>query len=372
MGENSKIEWTHHTLNPWRGCTRVSAGCARCYAETLSYRNPSVLGVWGPNGTRVVAAESAWREPLKWDRDTKAAGERRRVFCASLADWLEDWRGPMVDSGGRRLWQTPDGYWMAGKAGDRAPNPHVRPLTMDDVRGRLLELIARTPDLDWLLLTKRPEGWSDRLHELVRDYHGGAYEHARGLPTGDVIASAWLDGDAPLNIWCGTSVEDQATADERIPHLLRTPAAVRFLSVEPLLGPVNLGLWRVEIPKHREHWPTERVKNFWVIVGGESGPKARPMHPNWACSIRDQCREAGVPCFVKQLGAHVLARNDEVADWFGECGHLDLSPTERFQGAPGRVRGFRERKGGDPSEWPEDLRVRELPAIMTTSVEASP
>lgn len=90
MGVNTKIEWTTHTFNPWRGCTRISEGCRFCYAETLSRRNPAVLGVWGDEGTRVVASESMWRQPIKWDREAAAAGERRRVFCASLADAFED------------------------------------------------------------------------------------------------------------------------------------------------------------------------------------------------------------------------------------------------------------------------------------------
>jgi protein gp37 len=121
MGANSKIQWTNHTFNPWRGCSKVSAGCQHCYAEAMSRRNPAVLGEWGPKGTRVVAAEAMWRQPLKWDRDAQAAGVRARVFCASLADVFED----------RADLETP--------------------------RHELLRLIDSTRSLDWLLLTKRPE-----------------------------------------------------------------------------------------------------------------------------------------------------------------------------------------------------------------------
>lgn len=166
MAENSKIEWCHHTHNPWRGCTRVSQECAKCYAETLSHRNPGTLGVWGPNGTRVFAAEATWREPLKWDRKAKDAGERHRVFCASLADVFEDWGGSVTGSNGNRLW------WCHGSLSN-SPLPSVgmekgcRWATLDDVRSRLFDLIDETPNLDWLLLTKRPEN-IDRMMTLAR------------------------------------------------------------------------------------------------------------------------------------------------------------------------------------------------------------
>ena len=134
MAENSAIGWTHHTFNPWRGCQKVAPGCTNCYAEALAKRNPSVLGTWGADGTRVVAAEAYWREPLKWQRQAAAAGERRRVFCASLADVFEDWNGPITNVRGEKL--------LCNQA---------------DLRRRLFALIDETPDLDWLLLTKRPE-----------------------------------------------------------------------------------------------------------------------------------------------------------------------------------------------------------------------
>jgi protein gp37 len=149
-------------------------------------------------------------------------------------------------------------------------------------------MIAETPWLDWLLLTKRPDGWADRLHEVVQNNHDG----------GDMLASQWLDGDAPANVWIGTSVENQAAADERIPHLLNIPAKVRFLSMEPLLGPVNLTGFASPL------WGRLPANQFisWVIVGGESGHNARPVHPGWVRSLRDQCQGAGVPFFFKQWG----------------------------------------------------------------------
>jgi len=245
MGTGTGIEWAHHTFNPWRGCSKVSSGCDNCYAEALSVRNPRVLGEWGPSASRAMAAESYWRHPLAWERDAARAGERHRVFCASLSDVFED-RTDLVDS-----------------------------------RARLFQTIGQTPHLDWLLLTKRPENIGHLLAEI------------------EVF-------DLPPNVWLGTSVEDQATADKRIPHLLSIPARFRFLSCEPLLGLVELdpGLFHCETelcPVCNEIACYHRTID-WVIVGGESGPGARPMHPNWVRALRDQCVEAGVSFFFKQWG----------------------------------------------------------------------
>lgn len=306
MGVATKIQWTDHTFNPWRGCTKVSPGCTNCYAETLSHRNPKVLGVWGDSGTRVVASESMWHEPLKWDREAREAGERRRVFCASLADVFED----------RSELNVP--------------------------RARLWSLIAKTQSLDWLLLTKRPENVRRLLSRFSADTDETAWE---------IFCGGW-----PSNVWLGTSVEDQRRADERIPELLKIPAAVRFLSIEPLLGPIALrrGVhgWIDRGPSpaaalgailgHNDAYsggtllpPMPGID--WVIVGGESGPNARPCDLAWIRSIRDQCRAAGVACFIKQLGA-VVTEDGEA-----------LFPA------------FDDPKGGDWDEWPEDIRVREFP-----------
>lgn len=253
----------------------MSAGCAHCYADAMSKRNPATLGVWGSHGARVVAAESYWRQPLKWDKDAAAAGEQRRVFVASMADVFE---GPET---------MPAEAWPA----------------VQEARARLFELIGSTIHLDWLLLTKRPQNVM------------------RFLPP------MW-GNNLLLNMWIGTSVEDQAAADERIPHLIRVPARVRFLSLEPLLGPVDLGHvliddWtRVGNDVHYHEHPALS----WLIVGGESGPRARPMHPDWARALRDQAQAAGVAFFMKQLGGARDARHD-LAD------------------------------------LPEDLRIREVPYV---------
>lgn len=244
MGEDSNIEWTDHTFNPWIGCTKVSPGCDNCYAEKLATQR---LGVaWGPHAERRFAAESTWHHPARWNRKAQKEGRRARVFCASLADVFDN--------------QVPD-QW----------------------RLDLWHLIHQTPHLDWLLLTKRPQNIAAMLPQPA----------TLGFP-------AW--GEGWPNVWLGTTVESQAEADRRIPHLLSVPARVRFLSCEPLLGPVNLRGW--ETFDHGWHSrPGEDTPRIdWVIAGGESGHGARPMHPDWARSLRDQCQAAGVPFFFKQWG----------------------------------------------------------------------
>jgi protein gp37 len=246
MGRDSRIEWTSHTFNAWRGCTQVSPGCAFCYAEATAKRNPGVLGIWGDDGTRVIAAEAYWAQPRAWNAEAKAAGERRRVFCLSMGDVFED-----------------------------------RPELLLP-RHRLFDLIRQTPALDWLLLTKRPEN----IEQLRTDADFGADPD-------------WWGDRPPANVWLGVSVEDQKRADERIRILLGIRARVHFLSIEPLVGP----MWLPEdflLPDFAEDDP--RYTARWVIVGGESGPHARPMHPDWARSLRDQCQDAGLPFFFKQWG----------------------------------------------------------------------
>lgn len=308
MAANSKIKWTYHTFNPWR-----------------------VRG----NSARVVASESMWRQPLDWDRKAKKEFDfyncgggsekppyvRPRVFCASLADVFEDWSGNfpdnppgvhggvrcMVDSAGDRLCTKGDKW--SKQWPDEAG---WRPLTMHDVRERLFRLIDATPNLDWLLLTKRPENIAKMMPEWC--------DSKQSDPTG----IAKLQGRN--NVWIGTSVEDQKTADERIPHLLKVPAKVRFLSMEPLLGPVFLGRL---VHRHDgyspEYFQVEqmgRIAIHWVIVGGESGHGSRPMHPDWPRSIRDQCQAAGVPFFFKQWG-----------DWFPSS-QEDEDATKPMTGKP--------------------------------------
>jgi protein gp37 len=309
VSDQTSIAWCHATFNPWEGCSRVSEGCKNCYAEARAKRVGTVQ--WGPSGTRRVASESYWKQPLKWDREAKAAGERRRVFCASLADVFED-RPELVEP-----------------------------------RARLFGIIDVTPNLNWLLLTKRP-----------RNVRPLAYR-AWCKPVSGHVSQNEGDGRKwkfPSNVWLGVSVENQLAADERIPVLMKIPAAVRFLSCEPLLGPVDVSLW-LPAPCHYCAVLVEGFKKAdcpychgggrmlaydgagrqtrgidWLIAGGESGPNARPCHLSWVRSLVGQCRDAVVPCFTKQLGV-----------------------------APLGMSRLRDRKGGDMEEWPEDLKVREFP-----------
>ena len=288
MGSNTKIEWATHTFNPWRGCTRVSPACDNCYAETMSRRNHMVLGQWGDEGTRVVASEEMWQTPIKWEKQAwenqcfHSANrmhdpERPRVFCASLCDVFEDWRGPMIDSKGKKIRKTYDGKWLIGEGGILRND---FPLLMKDVRYRLYNLIEETVHMNWLLLTKRPEN-------IYR-----------------MIPGKWLN-DFPDNVWIGTTVENQEQADKRIPHLLKIPAKIRFLSCEPLLGEIDFS----NISNRSDavdQWGKKTLSGIhWVICGGESGSDARPMNPEWARSLRDQCNACGVPFFFKQWGEWV-------------------------------------------------------------------
>jgi protein gp37 len=327
MAENSSIEWTTHTFNPWRGCQKVSDGCKNCYAETLSKRNPRVLGEWGPNGARSIAAKSYWQQPVKWNRAAEKAGERRRVFCASLADVFE----------AREELNVP--------------------------RYRLFRLINETPHLDWLLLTKRPQNILVQIEQAFEDGSGTNDET-------QFMLGNWLAGIAPPNVWLGTSVENQQAADERIPELLKVPAVMRFLSCEPLLGPIEFSDVTRRADCVAMLGKPALTGISWVIVGGESGPNARPCDVEWIRSLVEQCRAAGVPCFVKQLGAQstldYYCEDDGLRGWALD-GIYSLSGWDEGSGQPPtgtRVTvKLHDRKGGDMDEFPEDLRVREFPQV---------
>ncbi|MBA4092284.1 MAG: hypothetical protein C0494_17070 [Sphingobium sp.] len=274
MSEHSKIEWTDHTFNPWIGCTKVGPGCDHCYAETLSKAR---LGVqWGPGVDRRRAAQSTWKQPRRWNYRAAKLGIRERVFCASLADVFDN-------------------------------------AVPDEWRADLFQLVRETPHLDWLLLTKR---------------------------IGNVLKMSGASAQLPDNVWLGATVVNQAEFDRDAAKLCDLKAAGvaerTFLSIEPMLGPIEL----------HHHVLFQRCPNWfdedgyppciqrdcgaqeccthcdftgignelgidWIIVGGESGPHARPMHPDWARSLRDQCEGAGVPFLFKQWGEWAPAPHPE-------------------------------------------------------------
>ena len=225
MSAHTAISWCDATFNPWWGCVKVSPACTHCYAETFSKRVG--LKVWGPDSERRFFGPKHWQEPLKWNAAAKKAGVRKRVFCASMADVFED----------------------------RAD--------LKAARAQLFTLIDDTPQLDWLLLTKRPEN----IAKLMPPWWGN---------------KTWP------NVWLGTTVENQSYADERIQLLLQTPAAVRFVSYEPALGPIDIQSWAFELD--------------WLIAGGESGAGCRAANPDWFRSVRDQCALHGIAFHFKQHG----------------------------------------------------------------------
>jgi protein gp37 len=298
VGENTSIGWTHHTFNPWWGCTKVSPGCKHCYAESLAKRYGH--DVWGVK-PRWFLSEANWGKPVRWNREAAELGIRYRVFCGSQCDVLEQLEGP---------------------AGAR----------LDLERQRLFALIRATPHLDWLLLTKRPE-------------------NAHLIPA-DVMAM----------IWFGTTTEDQEHADKRVALLLQCNPRIRFVSAEPLLGAIDFMNLRgaewfnARAPATFHSMPVtydalHGIANYhrtpsssggffgpridWVIVGGESGPKARGSDVEAIHSIVMQCRVARVPVFVKQLGRHPL---------------LGVYPLR-----------VKSPKGEDLADIPEALRIRDIP-----------
>lgn len=321
------IEWTDVTWNPIRGCSRVSDGCRNCYAERQAIRQ---IGGGYAGLVQRTSHGPAWTgdvrmvpelldAPLRWRKP-------RRVFVNSMSDLFHE--------------KVADG----------------------DI-AQVFEVMAQSHQHTFQILTKRPR----RMRDWFSQQGPGDWPlwlHRRPLP----------------NVWLGVSVEDQDTADERIPLLLQTPAAVRFVSYEPALGPVDVTLLArepseadcamVRLDRVRACWtnPLTGLRGMlmhdgrvlearedagprldWVIVGGESGPGARPCDVAWIRSTVEQCRAAGVPCFVKQLGARPVTYHCAARD---RCTHPDCGPV---------ALDLLDRKGGDPAEWPADLRVREMP-----------
>lgn len=261
MAESSAIEWCDSTFNPWIGCTAISPACDNCYAADWAKR-------YGRDFAE-RARTKTWGDPLKWEREHAEFfaehGRRRRVFCASLADVFdnevpEDWRMDL--------------FW----------------------------LIHHTPNLDWLLLTKRIGNAAGMMHD-VRITLDPTAEWPEALP----------------NVWLGATICNQEEADRDIPKLLKVPAVVRFVSIEPMLSPIDLHLFGTLPRDVATNYTLTYERLHWVIAGGESGPNARPSHPDWFRSLRDQCAAAGVPFLFKQWG-----------EWTFIAGHSEaMTPTTK-------------------------------------------
>ncbi len=302
---DSNIEWTDKTWNVLRGCSRVSAGCENCYAEAVAARfSGPGLAYEGlarrrsngkPQWTGVVKfVESKLLEPFKWR-------EPKRVFVNSMSDLFHE-------------------------------------KVSDETLDRIFAVMAIARRHTFQILTKRPQRMLDYLSAPGRvDDIYTQWSSVSGSPE---IIEAW-----PLpNVHVGTSIEDQPSADVRVPLLRETPAAVRFLSAEPLLAPIGLR-WLL--------FPTPGID--WVIVGGESGRDARPMDVAWLRSIVEQCQLANVPVFVKQMGSRPISKI-----MFGLSCNARVLPDNE-----GYALKLRSKKGGNPSEWPEELRVRQFPAVAS-------
>lgn len=322
----SSIEWTDSTWNPVVGCTWASPGCDHCYAvpmtrrlEAMGQEKYSGLVGKGHFNSQVRTHADALDVPLGWK-------EGRRIFVNSMSDLFH-------------------------------------PKTPFEFIDQVFAVMALSPQHTFQVLTKR----AGRMEEYLRHRRtmlGSKTDEAVEQKVEEIAGErGWCppDFDWPLpNVWLGVSVEDQERADERIPHLLRCPAAVRFLSCEPLLSVVDLRGKLLEFLRDGSSFfssvPHSKPNRLidWVIVGGESGPDARACNLAWIRSLLDQCRGAGVACFVKQLGSHPVEGGDF---------HQITGPMEGVR--------LKSRKGGDPTEWPVDLRVRQFPEVQRDATAAA-
>lgn len=321
MTDKTNIEWADSTFNGWEGCTKVGPGCDNCYAENRNARfGGGESANWGPGAPRRRTSASNWQKPVKWNDKPffqcgdcgyrgddfiavndicpsceeshpqcpkcsacQAVPARRRVFCASLADWLDN-EAPVE--------------WLID----------------------LLMLIRMTPNLDWLLLTKRIGNFDSRMDEVMRlisqSQSGDTLTATKSLVVRQMVYD-WRYRQPPANVWLGATMVNQTEVDRDMHKLLDTPAAIRFISVEPMLGLIDISPYLEAGDSDLADDPLAaallsgavadghawvRPALDWVICGGESGPGARPMKAGWALVLRDQCKAAGVPFLFKQWG----------------------------------------------------------------------
>lgn len=391
MGE-TQIEWATKTWNPVNGCSPVSAGCANCWAMRTTWRlahNPGCgdryvgLVRRGDNGRNrphwtgeVRMDHEALYDPLRWRRPS-------RIFVCSRADLFHE---KLDDSEIAWVWAV-----MA--------LAHWHTFIVLTKRPARMRRLLNDQDFLRLVDTHISMSLEDEASPAARMWNALARRRDDAMATALI-----MEGGGPLpNVWVGVTAEDQAAADERIPELLATPAAVRWVSVEPMLGPVDLSEWIAPVSichscgaEHEGHvpgdcpscktdnlltaWGFEQAQRTrenartdedmdkgpllsWVVAGGESGPGARPCAMEWIESVVRQCRAASVPVFVKQLGALVVSEQRTAPAALMSRPPAEYEPD--FIAPNGEVwawrAGLRHPKGGDPAEWPADLRVREYP-----------
>ena len=328
MGKDSAITWTDHTFNPWWGCSKAPGDpqCINCFAERWAKR----CGYrWGLDAERRLFGEKHWRDPVLWNKQAESAGIRQKVFAGSMCDVFE-----------RTKWQTSE---------------------LDVARAKLWSLIEECSNLDWLLLTKRPQN------------------------VADMVPEAWMKGGWPRNAWMGISAGTQPILDERGRRLMQIPAPIQFVSIEPMLGKLEVRNGRA----NRWSFPTRcdshgrgceytdpgdaYVPFDWVIVGGESGPNARPFYVPYARWIKHQVEEAGRALFIKQMGACPVVSSREAAAAFQDVGAKLRLPGPAVIGLPSSTAtiglALGHQAGADPSQWPEDLRVQQFPSLASKGGE---
>lgn len=323
MSVSTKIAWTDATWNPWQGCRKVSQGCKNCYMYAEKTR-------YGQDPATVVRSKDAtFYAPFKWEKQAVKAGEQRKVFTCSWSDFFIE--------------------------------------EADTWRDEALAIIAMTPHLTYQILTKRPERmldyftrfscntgevWKNYLSDVAYKHFGENAECAVANAIDGCLHPGYNVGWPMRNLWIGTSIENQAAADTRIPVLLQCPATVRFLSAEPLLEAIHLDPFLGLLPEDSEGAPYPG-RGDWVILGGESGSGARPCQLSWIQTIVDQCRDTKTACFVKQLGTHAYDSHEIYDLSFNTRLPCPACPSCRYR--------TNDRKGSDPAEWPPSLRVQEFP-----------
>jgi len=323
----SKIQWTEKTWNPLTGCEEISPGCANCYAARMAKRLEAMGQEKYAGTTRTLAnGKTVWTGKINLVEDalTIPLGIKKPTmwFVNSMSDLFhKDVPDEFIDKVFAVMALCPQHiFQVLTKRADRMAEYwsfFFRPNSIDSAK---CEMMSKLPDQGRL------------VDAYIGEEDSGYFKHGRYLS----------------NVWLGVSVEDQARADERIPHLLRTPAAIRFLSCEPLLE--NLDLWRYL----QEDMPWPRVD--LCIIGGESGPQARPCNVTHSLSLIQQCKTAGVKVFFKQAGSKpYLEKLPRWDDGFGRWQTSVEAKEGKFW-----IK-LKDPKGGDPAEWPEDLRIREMP-----------